>query len=320
MILLLSLSDSVAIMEIKRRAQLTGHSGPLYTVTPGNKGNTVFTGSGDQFVAEWNLETCEAEKFAVKMEATIYALCNIESLNLLLIGQAKGGIHVVDLAERKEVRFFTHHQQAIYDIQYLPSKNHFYALSGDGSFSVWDATEMQLLRTIPLCDEKLRNIAFSTDGNLAAIACGDGTIRIFDTDLHNELHTIEAHEKGASSVCFHPNGKTLISGGRDAHLRAWDVNNDFKEVLSIPAHNFTIYSIVFSKDGTLCATGSRDKTVKIWSAETFDLIQRLERKGHQGHFNSVNKLYWSDYNDYLVSVSDDRSMIVWEFQNMNDET
>jgi WD40 repeat protein len=317
--ILLILSQSLMKLQVTKAGQLTGHSGPIYAIAAGTMPNTVFTGSGDNFVASWNLGTMAGEKFAVKMESTVYSICHVAAQHLLLVGDSQGGIHIIDLEKKEEVRYFTHHSKGIYDLQYLPETGHFYAVSGDGSFSVWDLASLELLRTIPLCEEKLRDIAFSADGKTAAIACGDGTVRIFDTELHNELHTIAAHEIGANAVAFHPNGKFLVSGGRDAHLNVWNISENYAQALSIPAHNFAIYSIAFSPDGTMCATGSRDKSVKIWDATSFDVMARLDRKSHRGHLNSVNKIFWSADNDYLVSVSDDRSLIAWKIYPPTDE-
>jgi WD40 repeat protein len=300
-----------AMLKVNKITQLSGHSAAVYVLVNGSREGTVFTGSADNFVAAWDLENLQADQFAVKLDATVYSVCFIEEFNWLVIGLITGAIHVIDLKSKQEVKHFTHHKAGVFDIQYSTVHKCFYTVSADGSFSIWDAATLQLQRTITLGSDKLRSIALNADHSLIAIAGGDTKIRLFDTQLYNELYTLEGHEKSVNTVRFHPNGKWLMSGGWDAHLRFWDVEDGFKLIRSIPAHNFAIYSIVFSPDEKLCATGSRDKTLKIWDASSFELIQRLNRKAG-GHLNSVNKLYWSDYKNYLISTGDDRSLIVWE--------
>ena len=301
-------------IDIKKIAQLSAHSGSVYALENGNSDHTIFSGAGDNFIAEWNLKTLTPEKFAIKLENSVYSICHIREKSLLIAGLSNGGIHVIDLKERKEIKHFTNHKEAVFDIQYASTNDCFYVLSTDGSLSIWKVKGFELLRTLHLSDEKLRSIAFNKDEDLAAIACGDGSIRVLEMENHNEIHALVGHEKNVNVVAFHPNGKFLISGGRDAHLNFWHVEDDFKLVRSIPAHNFAIYSIVFSNDGKVCATGSRDKTIKIWDAESFDLLDRIDKKSYDGHINSVNKILWHDYNNYLISTGDDRAIMVWDIQ------
>ena len=121
-----------------------------------------------------------------------------------------------------------------------------------------------------------------------------------------------AHEFSVNLVKYHPNGKYLLSGGRDAHLKIWDIKNDYELVKSIPAHNYAIYSIAFSPDNKLFATASRDKTFKLWDAENFDFLLRVNKENFDGHVNSVNAIFWSNYNNYLISAGDDRTIMLWE--------
>jgi WD40 repeat protein len=116
---------------------------------------------------------------------------------------------------------------------------------------------------------------------------------------------------GVNSLCFYPDGKTLVSGGKDAHLNFWDTST-FDLIKSIPAHNYAIYKIAFHPTQTIFVSASRDKNIKIWNAETIEVIQRLDAKNFNGHKASVNNLYFTKNGDQLVSVSDDRSMIIWE--------
>jgi WD40 repeat protein len=104
----------------------------------------------------------------------------------------------------------------------------------------------------------------------------------------------------------------LLSGGRDAMLRVWDVERDFALHSEQPAHWFTVNHIVFSPDGQLFATASRDKTLKIWDATDFRLLKVVDTVRHGGHINSVNRLLWLP--GCLVSCSDDRTAMLWQVE------
>ena len=55
-----------------------------------------------------------------------------------------------------------------------------------------------------------------------------------------------------------------------------------------------------------------DKSIKVWDAESEKLLKVIDKSRHAGHGTSVNKLLWSDYNDQLISASDDRQISVWD--------
>jgi WD40 repeat protein len=173
---------------------------------------------------------------------------------------------------------------------------------------------MRVMKKLSL--KKVRSIDFNDTTSEIAVALGDSNVLIFD------LHTLEykkdfiAHQLGekiigANIVRYSPDGKFLLTGGRDAYLNIWSVEN-YELIKSIPAHNWAIYDIVFSPDGSLLATASRDKTVKIWDAKTYQILKRITKENFEAHTHSVNKLIWSTYHNYLVSVGDDKLVMIRE--------
>ncbi len=291
-----------------KKAQLTGHKSAIYCIEQGLEKNKIYTGAGDQVVIQWDINN-DAEPIIVSnVGAIVYALCYVPDWNYLIIGESKGGIHILDLTERREIKFFVQTFEPIFDIK-CDANNSFYSVSADGSLSAWSLDDLTLIKNIPLCKEKVRALDINTAETLMAVACGDGTIRIFNLQTLEQIQQIDAHRGSAYSVKFHTDGKHLLSGGKDAMLNVYDLTQSCKIINNIPAHNYAIYSIVFSPDGKLFATASRDKTIKIWDADTYEILQRLDKDKADAHLNSVNKLLW---NSYLVSVGDDRSVLIWD--------
>ena len=300
-------------LSITKIAALTGHNGSVYSLDKGLSEHTFFSGSSDRFVAMWNLQTLEAEKFAAKFPAIIYALCHIPEKQLLIAGTSAGSVHILDLEKKEEVKILQHHTAPIFEIKYSMEANCFFSTAGDGNFAICSLDTLSLIKIKKLCNEKVRSIDFNDHTSEIAVASGDCVVRIFDLHTQEEKHSFTAHTLSANVVKYSPGGKLIFTGGRDAHLNIWDAKS-YTLVKSIPAHNFAIYDIEFSPDGKLFATASRDKTVKIWDAETFELLVRINKENYNGHVNSVNKLLWSKHNDYLVSTGDDRAIMIWEIR------
>jgi len=305
-------------IKTEKAGQFIGHGGAIFTLEPAHDAHLFYSGSSDNLVVEWNLKDQKQNKVVARLPAKALALKYIPDRNLLLIGQSLGGIHVIDLNKNEEIKLLQLHRQSIYDIQYLPEKEYFWAVSGDGTLSVWSINDFSLINALKLCDKKIRSIDFNIILKEAAIGCGDGSIRIFDSiaigfETFEEKKILKGHvdDFSVNTVRYHPNGKYLLSGSRDAYLNVWDIENDYALIHHIPAHNYAIYSIVFSPDKKFFATGSRDKTIKIWNSESFEMLARIDKAKHEGHTHSVNKLLWSDFNNYLISTGDDKAIMVW---------
>jgi WD40 repeat protein len=298
----------------EKAGQFIGHGGAIFTLESAHDAHLFYSGSSDNLVIEWNMKDQQKSKVVAKLPAKAMALKYVRDRDLLLIGQSLGGIHVIDLNKNKEIKLLQLHRQSIYDIQYLPEKESFWVLAGDGTISVWSINDFSLITALKLCDKKIRGIDFNIVLKEAAIGCGDGSIRIFDFETYVEKKILKGHvdDFSVNTARYHPNGKYLLSGSRDAYLNVWDIENEYALIHHIPAHNYAIYSIVFSPDKKFFATGSRDKTIKIWNAENFELLLRIDNAKNKGHTHSVNKLLWSDFNNYLISTGDDKAIMVWE--------
>ncbi len=309
----------VAKIQVEKGDQFIGHGGAIFTLEPASHAHLFYSGSSDNLVVEWNLLNQQQNKVIARLPAKSMALKYVPDKNILLVGQSAGGIHVIDLNKNEEIKLLQLHRLSVYDIQYLPEKECFWAVAGDGTLSVWSINDFSLITALKLCDKKIRSIHFNTVLKEAAIGCGDGSIRIFDIETFEEKKILLGHldDFSVNAVCYHPNGKYLLSGSRDAYLNVWDIENDYALLHHIPAHNYSIYSIVFSPCKKFFATGSRDKTIKIWDAANFELLLRIDKSQHEGHTHSVNKILWIDFKNYLVSTGDDKAIMVWEINNYN---
>lgn len=301
---------SLSINMLSKIREITGHAGAIYTVDGDQR--QVYTGSGDHFVARWNLDSGEQDKFAIQAEQSIYSLKLVNGQLQLVFGTTSGAVHVVDLAVRTELKHFVQHKTAIFCIAENTAKKHVYSTDADGNLAIWKSGSWELLLFLPLQCGKIRDIHLNADGSLIFLACQDEKIRIFETNGYNEILAFNAHKDGTNCLHLFPQKpELLLSGGKDGHLRIWNWQEE-KMLLEVPAHNFGIYRIVFLHEGKYFVTASRDKTVKLWDAATCNVIQRIERK-HGGHSHAVNDL-WKVNEHEFVSVGDDKRIIFWRYE------
>lgn len=296
-------------MQVKKAAQLTGHNAAIFALVGGPDERHVFTGAGDAWVVQWNLDEPDLGKLVAKVEAQVFALCFLQDAQKIVAGNMNGGLHWIDLADPAATKNIAHHQRGVYDIKATVAE--LFTAGGDGRLSRWSVQEMRSTESYHLANQSLRCIEHSSSRNELAVGGSDGAIYLLDAESLELRQTIrQAHGSSVFCLRYSPEARYLLSGGRDAHLNIWDLANDFKCISSQPAHLFTINSISFSPDGQFFATGSRDKTVKIWDTHNFELQKVLEGGRDGGHFNSVNKVLW--LSSGLLSCSDDRTVIRWQ--------
>jgi WD40 repeat protein len=291
-------------MRIEALNHITGHSMAIYDVVYRNE--KIYTTSADKFAVRWNLVSAKQEGFTVKLNESGFRIA-LNNDNHLLIGNAKGGIHFIDLEKKSEVRYLTQHQAPVFGLTFNSFKNEFYSGDADGFFAVWDASTMDLKLTIPLSCGKIRCIALNENGEYIAVCGHDGIVRIFETNFFNEIHTFRAHKDGVNCAVF--NGAYLFTGGKDAHINKWDWKEE-KQLLTIPAHNYAVYDLILLHDNDVLVSGSFDKTVKLFYTKDLSIIKRLEAKD-KGHKHTVNRLAKIN-NEEFLSVSDDRVIIHWK--------
>ena len=297
--------------KIHKKAQLTGHKASIFALARDQQDYSFLSGGGDGWIVRWDLNTPELGKLIATVEAQIFHLHYIPTLETIVVGNMNGGLHWIDVNTPSNNINIAHHKKGVFGI--LSVEDKLYTIGGGGLLTSWDALQKRSVESLQLSNQSLRSIDYSNIRNEIAIGSSDHSIYLIDaTSFKVKYHLEQAHENSVFSLRYSPNQQYLFSGGRDAHLKVWALDKYPNSVADIPAHWYTINSIVFHPEKKWLATASRDKTIKIWNAETLELLKVLEMQRDGGHLNSVNSLLWHPYQQTLISASDDRSIILWQ--------
>lgn len=287
-------------MTWSRSLLIRGHSAPVYACTLLN--GLLYSTAGDRFVTGWDLQSGAQQPFTLKSETPAYCLGSIPELGYLLLGCANGNYVVADPVSRKlvsEQNFFGH---ALFSLAHCPEQKWVLAGDAEGNLMVI-GYDGRLQACFPLNCGKIRQIL--STGTEVFIACQDGTWRSFDLPTLNETRKQESHEKGVSALWIDSPKKQLISGGKDGHIRIWNLQTG-ELVQGFPAHYQTVYGI--QRAGESYLSVSMDKTIKIWD-NNWQIVQRIEQL-QKGHGRSVNGCITVNPQQF-VTFSDDRTIAVW---------
>jgi WD repeat-containing protein 61 len=298
-------------IQVNKLNTLTGHNDCIYALSEWEGSGLFFTGSADGMVVQWDQHDSQNGLLLARLPHSVYAITVDAARNWLFMGHNYEGIHVIDLETKKEIWSLKITSAAIYDLKIIG--NILLAGTGDGVVIVVDIEQQAVVKHIKVSEKSVRVLALHPKEQELAIGLSDHSIKILDWETFKPKANLEAHTNSVFALEYSPDGNVLISGGRDAHLKIWETSR-YLQKENIVAHMFAINFLSFRKDGKYFATCSMDKSIKLWDGETFRLLKVIDKARHAGHGTSINKVLWSKDSDRIISVSDDRTVGVWEIE------
>lgn len=119
------------------------------------------------------------------------------------------------------------------------------------------------------------------------------------------LPTLAGLMATGSSLAFSPNGQQLAAGYFNNTLRVWNLADG--KTTDVTAHKGGITAVRFNPAGDQIATSGMDHSILIWANPP----AAMPVKTLAGHTRWVRDLAFTPDGQRLVSVSDDRSVRVW---------
>ncbi|MBB6461285.1 WD40 repeat domain-containing protein [Flammeovirga kamogawensis] len=296
-------------LEVEKISNFGGHTEGLYSVVHFNDNGKFYTAGADGFVVEWNIAQADQGRLVAKVPNTVYALCPLIEENQLVVGQNTDGIHLLDLTSGKEIKSLKLTDQAVFSIKRF--KNELFIGTGDGWLIVVAIDQWAVTKKVKVSEKSVRSVAIDPKKEIVWTGSSDHLIKGYAIDTLSEVRELLGHENSVFALTVTPDAQFLVSGGRDAHMRIWNLDGFIETQKDIVAHMYTINDIVFRADGKYFVTCSKDKSIKVWRTEDFRLLKVIDKARHAGHGTSINRLAWIG-EDIIISVSDDHSAAAWK--------
>ncbi|XP_067154924.1 chromatin assembly factor 1 subunit B isoform X2 [Apteryx mantelli] len=177
-----------------------------------------------------------------------------------------------------------------------------------------------------------------TDGKINRLASAgvDTAVRIWKVEKGPDgkaivefLSNLVRHTKAVNVVRFSPSGEILASGGDDAVILLWKLN-DSKEseplafqdedeaqlnkenwtvVKTLRGHLEDVYDICWTSDGNYMASASVDNTAIMWDVNKGQKVSILNE-----HKSYVQGITWDPLGQYIATLSCDRVLRVYNSQ------
>ena len=195
--------------------------------------------------------------------------------------------------------------------------------SWDDTAKVWDANSGKLISTLKHASKGISDVEyaiFAPNDKRAITASSDGFIRIWDFTSNNISSpdiSFRGSTKPVRHLSFTPDNQFLISCDDTGAINFWDwKKQDFKTPVSTYFHQKGIRctKVSFSKNGVTMASSGWTLTPRIWQyAGNATLLSTPEFSKIRSHKDVIRDIaFISNYE--LVSVSKDKSMIIWNLK------
>nr|XP_057937461.1 chromatin assembly factor 1 subunit B [Doryrhamphus excisus]XP_057937462.1 chromatin assembly factor 1 subunit B [Doryrhamphus excisus] len=176
----------------------------------------------------------------------------------------------------------------------------------------------------------------SSDGRTHRLATAgvDTTVRLWRVDMGPDgkavvefLSNLTRHTKAVNVVRFSPTGELLASGGDDASILLWKLNDNkepeqapvFQDdedaqlnkeswtvIKTLRGHIEDVYDICWTHDGNFMVSGSVDNTAIMWDINKGQKLCILN-----DHKSYVQGVTWDPLGQYVATLSCDRVMRVY---------
>jgi sugar lactone lactonase YvrE len=211
-----------------------GHTDPVLSVTFNPDGKQVISGSGDNTVKLWDVESGLELKSLSGHKGSVNSVSFSPDGKLILSGSTDRTIRLWDATSGQELKTLSGHRGSVNSVSFSPDGKLIVSGSDDKTIRLWDAAGGRRIKTFQGRRSVVNSVSFSPDGRLIVSGSDDGTIRLWDAAWGTELGASSGHIKPVLSVSFSPDGKQILSSSRDGtiRLRSMSTGNEIAQFIS----------------------------------------------------------------------------------------
>jgi WD40 repeat protein len=288
--------------------RLAGHTGRIRAVAFNPDGKTFASGSWDESITLWNLDSGRKLYTLTRTATGVLSLAFSPDGETLASDSWDKTIKLWHVKSGKLLHTLSGHSDDILALDFSPDGHTLASGSWDRTIKLWDVGNGKSLQTLNGHAKGVLSVAFSPSGKqlVSGGSDNDKLVRLWDVATGRSLRAIAGHNKGIPCIVFSPDGKTIASGSWDTTIKLWDTETG-QLLQTLTGHTKGVISLAFSPDGQMLASVSRDKTVKLWNVQTYRLIQSFSDAGDDFlsvTFNSGGKA--------IISSTNQRTIRIWE--------
>jgi WD40 repeat protein len=209
-----------------------GHAESINCVAISPDGKMLVSGSEDNTIKLWNLDTGECLATLEGHEAGVRSVAISPDGQLLVSGSADYTIKLWQLPDRVDepicldpIYTLTGHSDWVKCLAITPDGQILASGSQDKTIKLWQLDTGELKSTLVGHWREVNNLAISSDGRTLISCSGDETIQLWHLETLKPLHSFEGHQGAVAAIAISPDGQPLVSSSWDHTIRVWGMKD-----------------------------------------------------------------------------------------------
>ena len=214
-----------------------------------------------------------------------------------------------DLEQPESGRLIARLSNSVYALHYHPDSNLLIVGHNYDGIHLLDWEQQKEVGSLKVTASAIFDI--QPLGQYLFVATGDGTVIKLDCRTLNVLADVQQSQKSARAIAVNARTGEIAVGYSDHYIRVFSAE-DLSLVREWQAHKNSVFTLRYDATGTRLFSGSRDARLKVWDVESkYSLHQEVI-----AHLYAINHLDLSPDGKHFVTCSMDRSVKVWEAEEV----
>lgn len=138
----------------------------------------------------------------------------------------------------------------------------------NGAFYLHEMPDVNLIHSLSITEFPLQTATFNVTGDWIALGSSNlGQLLVWEWQSEQYIMKQQGHACEMNCIAYSPDGHYIVTGGEDAKLKVWNVNNGFCFV-TFSEHSSAVTALEFSRTNKFVVSASLDGTVR-----AYDLIR-----------------------------------------------
>ena len=285
---------------------LSGHEGPVMSVTYAQDGQLLLSGGADKTTRLWKVADGSAVRTFSGHDGVVRGVAIAPDGQRVAAASSDKTARIWNAADGALQSTLRGHEDIVTGLAFAPDGQAVATTSQDRTVKIWRAADGGLIRTMAGHGGWVLGVVFAPDGQTLISASADNTARVWRAVDGVPIRTLQGHTGWVVTAAVAGGDQsTLATGSRDGTVRFWRLQ-DGAPSGAIEGLSSLVRGVAVSPDGQLLVAGLENGTVQLLRTSDGSAVRALT-----GHNDAVYSVAFSPDGQLVASASDDKSIKLW---------